>query len=472
MFADRTPAYASPENYCNANAVSFTTDVWSLAVTLFHLVSGSLPFTEQTTAALAVVIASDLDKPSPDIRDCCPENVRSNISSAFAAVIRKGMEKRLENRYHSIDDFASDLHGCLVQKGESLYSAFISYRVFSQKYHAMLLYDVLNNTTTAAGHRVIVYLDVKRLISGQDWEEGFSNGLLNSLVALPLLSFGVIQPMTKLKGFDNDPADNVAKELLIMQAILSSSDDSLKKLEAIFPILVGKPCPRGNAQYPCSSNFFTDGSNHGVKDLVSAASPNLTNSVSKFLKKKRIAVDDDVLSTPVSSVVKDLFALQAAQLWNHGTLSGEDIQADSELWAKVTKDQSDPPLDLEQLQMLKAEFRALVPSIHEVIDRAQASATARRKQRDKVESRRKTLMKKVVERLGFEALNCTFSAWRLAAGEQRNLQVKVVKRMSLDALTDVFESWKESVGEIERQMKQKLRSLRNYSPTSISSATG
>jgi hypothetical protein len=28
----------------------------------------------------------------------------------------------------------------------------------------MLLYEVLNNTITPAGHRVIVYLDVKRLV--------------------------------------------------------------------------------------------------------------------------------------------------------------------------------------------------------------------------------------------------------------------------------------------------------------------
>jgi hypothetical protein len=32
------------------------------------------------------------------------------------------------------------------------------------QYHAMLLYEVLNNTITPAGHRVIVYLDVKRLV--------------------------------------------------------------------------------------------------------------------------------------------------------------------------------------------------------------------------------------------------------------------------------------------------------------------
>jgi hypothetical protein len=51
-----------------------------------------------------------------------------------------------------------------VTRGETVYSAFISYRVFSEKYHALSLYEALNNTTTPGGHRVIVYLDVKRLV--------------------------------------------------------------------------------------------------------------------------------------------------------------------------------------------------------------------------------------------------------------------------------------------------------------------
>ena len=170
-----TPAYSSPESFNNPKSVSYPSDLWSLSVTLFHLASGQLPFDAPSAMAASVNIAGDLDSPSPDVRDAAPEGIRAGLSSTFAAVIARGMEKRVENRFSNADEMATSLFGCLVDRGERVYSAFISYRVFSEKYHALMLYEVLNNTTTPAGHRVIVYLDVKRLIKGEDWEQANSD---------------------------------------------------------------------------------------------------------------------------------------------------------------------------------------------------------------------------------------------------------------------------------------------------------
>ncbi len=388
---------------------------------MFHLVSGQLPFDEQTTVALSVSIAGDLDSPTPDIRDKAPEEIRSNISSAFAAVIAKAMEKRAVNRYQSIDEFASDLHGCLVKRGEGLYSIFISYRVVSEKYHAMMLYDVLNNTTTPAGHRVIVYLDIKRLVKGEDWEEGFSLGLLNSLVALPLLSAGVIEPLTRLVGSPEDREDNVAKELIIMQALQFANEDSVGKLETIYPVIIGKPRIESDPSYPCTGNFFTDGSNNGMRRLAAVPSPPTMNAVARFLQKNKITFEDDAVTAPIANTVKELFALQGAQLWNHPVLVEEDIPVDSELWLKVSKDQSNPPMNLMQLRMLKAELRALVPGIHEVIDRAQAKAEKRRERREAIEEKRLALLNRVILRMSADSVSCAFEVWRDSVGDSMRL---------------------------------------------------
>lgn len=214
-----------------------------------------------------------------------------------------------------------------------------------------------------------------------------------------------------------------------MQAIINVDDDAVRKLEAIFPILVGKPCPEGSPHYPCTDNFFNDGSNHGMRRLANAASPPTSKAVAKFLQKNRIAVDSDILAAPIMSTIKDLFALQGAQLWNHGSLSEEDLAEDSELWGNVQKDQSDPPLSLHQIRMLKAEFRVLVPGIHEVIDRAHANSAIRRQKKDAIEAKRKALLQ------------------------------KVIGRMSVETQADSFLSWKKNVGNASREFKNKMRLL-------------
>ena len=77
-------------------------------------------------------------------------------------------------------------------------------------------------------------------LQGEDWEEGFSTGLLNSLCIFPLLSYGATAPLAalpenrcaaliaegwaempvgrpRLQGRDSDWEDNLLKEFLIAQ---------------------------------------------------------------------------------------------------------------------------------------------------------------------------------------------------------------------------------------------------------------
>ena len=105
--------------------------------------------------------------------------------------------------------------------------------------HAALLYEALNNSVTPAGRRVAVFLDARRLVKGEDWEQGFASGLLRSVVALPLVSLGMLEPLAALRGGDDDAADNLFKELLIMQAVSGAGAGNLRR---IYPILIGQPC--------------------------------------------------------------------------------------------------------------------------------------------------------------------------------------------------------------------------------------
>ena len=363
-----TPAYSSPENFVDLEKVSYPTDVWSLTATLFHLVSGQLPFEARTALSASVNIAGNMEAAAPDVRDFASESCRANISSGFAEVLKKGLEKKIENRFQSIDRLSKALHGCLVQKGEEMYTVFISYRVFSEKYHASILYDALNNTITPAGHRVIVYLDAKRLVKGEGWEEGFSLGLMNSLVALPLISSGVLLPLQSLKGESTDKPDNVCKELLIMQSLLGRAG----KLAAIYPILVGPPSKPDHPNYPGTDDFFSSNWQL-VESLAEVRSPPTMDAAREFLQSRNAELASEVSQGfTVKSTVKKILDIQGAKLWVHDDLEEEPITEENDLWRKVSADPPNPPLDRPNLQKLRAEIRALLPGIYQVIDRAYA----------------------------------------------------------------------------------------------------
>ncbi|KAJ1488146.1 hypothetical protein T484DRAFT_1784367 [Baffinella frigidus] len=372
-----TPAYASPENFIQGAPLTFASDIWSLSIMLFELVTGSPPFPNVRDAVAAgAVIAGDMDAPVPDVRDIAPE-IRSGLSSMFAKALAEGLENAL--------------YSCLVDTGEESYSTFICYRVFSQKFHAMLLHEVLNNTITPGGHRVINYLDVKRLVPGEDWEIGFSRGLLNSLVALPLVSSGMLEPMKKMKGTAEDRADNVCKELQIMHALMASwrqarlsLNTSLRgvhsNLREVFPILIGAPgedsAKEGDSRNIWSGNFFEDGSSDPILagELVEKVSPATTNAVVAFLESNGVPLSRASKQRTVASTVSHLLALDCAKLWEHEALEPEEIPEDGELWNSVQRAPPSPALSLDQLRALKAELRALVPAIHEVVDRAHQDA--------------------------------------------------------------------------------------------------
>ena len=197
----------------------------------------------------------------------------------------------------------------------------------------MLLYELLNNTVTPSGHRVIVYLDAKRLVKGKDWEEGFSTGLLNSLVALPLVSEGVLRPMTKLRGDDSDQADNVAKEFLIMQAIQGRAGHTL---QTIYPILVGRPHTIDEPGYPGTSNFFQQ-CGHLIPQIVDLPSPPTTNAVVTFLKDRLPGEDPSFISgVTLRGSINSLCARQGAQLWGDlGGLPEEEMHENAALCRRV-----------------------------------------------------------------------------------------------------------------------------------------
>jgi serine/threonine-protein kinase len=95
-----TPSYMSPEQLSGMK-IDGRSDLFSLAVSLYQMTCGRLPFVGDSMAQLMFKIAND--EPT-DIR-----LFNDKIPEALVRVIHKGMAKKMEDRYQTGEEFAADL---------------------------------------------------------------------------------------------------------------------------------------------------------------------------------------------------------------------------------------------------------------------------------------------------------------------------------------------------------------------------
>jgi hypothetical protein len=95
-----TPLYASPEQV-RGDKVDHQTDVYSVAATLYFLLTGRAPFETGDSAATLARIVSD---PAPPMRSLRPE-----LSFALDQVILRGLERDRKRRWRDLEAFQSAL---------------------------------------------------------------------------------------------------------------------------------------------------------------------------------------------------------------------------------------------------------------------------------------------------------------------------------------------------------------------------
>lgn len=103
-----TPYYISPEQIRGEKDIGPPADIYSLGVTLYHMVTGSVPFEGKSpSAVMHKHLKSELVP---------PDHVNPKLSAGISEVIEMMMSKRIKSRYQNCSDLLVDLRA--IKDGE------------------------------------------------------------------------------------------------------------------------------------------------------------------------------------------------------------------------------------------------------------------------------------------------------------------------------------------------------------------
>lgn len=96
-----SPQYMAPEQVQDSASVDIRSDIYSLGVTLFQMLTGRLPYEGRN---IYEIMEKQLKEPLPDVRRIVP-----GISENISKLLRRMTEKRVERRYQTPTELIKDI---------------------------------------------------------------------------------------------------------------------------------------------------------------------------------------------------------------------------------------------------------------------------------------------------------------------------------------------------------------------------
>ena len=104
-----TPRYMSPEQCSGAGKLTPASDVYSLGIILYEMLSGVVPFTAETPLAIALRHVSEAPRPLSEIAPTVPAKLE--------AIVARAMAKNPLDRFANANELRSELHATAHELG-------------------------------------------------------------------------------------------------------------------------------------------------------------------------------------------------------------------------------------------------------------------------------------------------------------------------------------------------------------------
>src|SRR2546423_3978894 len=108
-----TPAYMSPEQAAGDSSIDARSDIYSLGVTMFQMVTGKLPFAD-AGPSFGRILAAHLQQAPP-----LPRTLNPDVPAELEEIVLKTLEKSPDDRYPSMSELHDVLLGCMERLGIS-----------------------------------------------------------------------------------------------------------------------------------------------------------------------------------------------------------------------------------------------------------------------------------------------------------------------------------------------------------------
>jgi serine/threonine protein kinase len=160
-----TVSYMSPEQ-AKGDAVDYRTDIWSLGVIIYEMLTGQLPFQGEYESAVIYSIMNDTQEPVTGLR--------TGVPMELERIINKCLNKNPSDRYQHVDDLIVDLKGLRIESVSTSIPTKIEHPAKSSKTVIMSVTVLSILILIVAGYFILIQRGEKNV---SEWE--------NSIAVLP-----------------------------------------------------------------------------------------------------------------------------------------------------------------------------------------------------------------------------------------------------------------------------------------------